>query len=124
MEENIKVTIFSGCKNKELYHTHLALEQVEKCKETDKDNKIFLNKCIELTNYPFKEYQKCGTKLDVNYGIDFTISNGNYKKGEASLHSPNLASNIYTKVLIEIGQMLAKYQKEGQINSLMGFGAK
>ena len=79
------------------------MEHFERCKETDKDQKIFIKKCIELTNYSFKDYKDCGTKLDVSYAIDFTISNGNYKKGEASLHSPDINQNMYVKILNEIG---------------------
>lgn len=34
----------------------------------------------------FERFRDCGLKLDINYAIDLTISNGDMRKGEASLH--------------------------------------
>lgn len=60
---------------------------------------MFLKKCLPVIDYKFEKYTECGTKIDLSFAIDFTISNGNYKKQEVSLHSRDPSKNTYIKVI-------------------------
>ena len=75
---NIKVALYR--KSKLIYG---ELVDVEKF---NKSAPIFLNKRVEIPIYDFETYKSCGLRVDLNFGIDLTISNGNFKKGERSLH--------------------------------------
>ena len=64
--------------------------------DVEKFNKsapIFLNKSVDIPIYDFETYKSCGFRIDLTFGIDLTISNGNFKKGERSLH-PETYSQI------------------------------
>lgn len=76
-----------------------------------------------MTDHKFEQYQDCGTKLDLNFAIDFTISNGNFNKGEPSLHSLQESQNMYAKVLKEVGDGLEKLTRQGVPIHVCGFGA-
>jgi len=51
-------------------------------------------------------------KIDLSFAIDLTISNGNFKKGEPSLHQLSLDTNqnVYTSIMMQIGQKLQAFQ--------------
>ena len=85
---------------------------------------IFLKKYTEIDNYKFDQYKECGTKVDLSFAIDFTISNGNFKKGEPSLHSMDPRSNLYSKVMIAIGNQFESLQRKMNVINLLGFGCK
>lgn len=104
-----------------MHGQHLVLEDLKGQK--NKENSIFVKRCMKLTDYKFKTYKENGVRLDLNIAIDFTISNGNYKKGEPSLHDMDITKNLYVKVLQEL-QPLESYQKSNDFFKLMGFGAR
>lgn len=82
---NVKVSLMGSAKNKELYSQDLILEPTEISKKHP-DQALFLKKCQWITDHNFEKYSECGTKIDLSLAIDFTISNGNHRKGERSLH--------------------------------------
>jgi hypothetical protein len=55
-----------------------------------------LSKNSEVPQYNFETYKECGLKIDLSFAIDLTISNGNFKKGERSLH-PAMYAQIMEK---------------------------
>ena len=61
----------------------------KKAKKEKIKSVFYLNKNVEVIDYDFDSYVECGMKIDVSYAVDFTISNGNFQKGEASLHTLN-----------------------------------
>ena len=85
---------------------------------------MYLNKNIVVKNYNINTYWECGTKIDLNFAIDLTISNGNFKKGEHSLHFLDDAnSNHYTKVMETIGRRLINFVPRESVIGMVGFGA-
>ena len=63
--------------------------------------------------------------MDLTYGIDLTVSNGNYIKGEYSLHSINqVGQNVYTRVMSSVGNNFKEFTKEDNYFKTLGFGAK
>ena len=72
----------------------------------------------------FTFYESSISKIDLNFAIDLTISNGNYKKGEQSLHFlDELNSNAYIKVIEKIGDELAPFMPKESVIGMVGFGA-
>lgn len=80
---------------------------------------------MQFKKHDFEGYRTCGLKLDVNYAIDLTISNGDIRKGEASLHAleGHDHSTVYTRIMKEFGQKLAPYEGSNSVNKVFGFGA-
>jgi thymidylate kinase len=84
---------------------------------------IFLNRNKEIQDYPIEIYKECGLKIDLTFAIDLTISNGNYRKGEESLHTIN-ADNKYIQIMKEVYASLQEYLKKESITQALGYGAK
>jgi hypothetical protein len=72
-----------------------------------------------IPTYDFDTYKECGLKLDLNFALDLTISNGDYKKGENSLHP-----NAYSEIMEKYGSMFEKQMPRKHIVQTIGFGAK
>ena len=88
--------------------TKIKPKQEKKNKKKAQKEKIksvfYLNKNVEIIDYDFDTYVECGMKLDATYAIDFTISNGNFHRGEPSLHAVDYQQrNLYTQIIEELG---------------------
>ena len=84
-QSNIKVALYRKSK--------LVYTEMVDVHKSNKSAPIFLNKCAEVPIYDFETYKSCGLKIDLTFAVDLTISNGNFKKGERSLH-PETYSKI------------------------------
>ena len=89
------------------------------CEKASKNSPIFLNKNVAVPSYDFETYKSCGLKIDLNFALDLTISNGNFKKDERSLHP-----ETYSKIMQEYGQMFENLTPRNHTISTFGFGAK
>ena len=86
---------------------------------------FFFNKNLEIIDYDFECYIECGSRIDLTFAIDYTISNGNLLKGEPSLHSlDHNYQNIYTEIMSAISSKLQAFQTHEAINTVLGFGAR
>lgn len=81
-------------------------KKAHKKKAKEKIKSVFyLHKNVEVIDYDFDNYVECGTRIDLSFAIDFTISNGNLMKGEPSLHSLDQnQKNVYTAIIEAIGK--------------------
>lgn len=78
-----------------------------------------------MTDYKFDKYTECGTKIDLNFAIDFTISNGNYKRKEVSLHSLDPSKNTYIRVISDVYRVFKEFAYlQNTQAKMLGFGAK
>jgi hypothetical protein len=72
-----------------------------------------------IPTHDFDTYRSCGLKIDLNFAIDLTISNGNYQKGEKSLHP-----KAYSEVMEKFGSIIEEITPRAHIVQTFGFGAK
>jgi hypothetical protein len=80
---------------------------------------IFISKKLEIPNYDFGTFKSCGLKLDLNFALDLTISNGNFKKGEKSLHP-----HTYAAIMKQYGEQFEPLAPKDIEIWTLGFGAK
>ena len=81
MIPNLKLVLHRESKAEAIYKAHTVVKAEEKKEKVDKDKDIilYLNKNITVKDYAIEKYWDCGAKIDLNFAIDLTISNGNYK---------------------------------------------
>jgi hypothetical protein len=119
--------LLNKSKHKEIYSQHLVIKPLDVMKSPKKEynnTPIFVQKCLKASDFKSSQFFENGAKLDLSFAIDFTISNGNFMKGEPSMHDRDMTKNLYKKVMEYIGPTLEKHQKKNDFIKLMGFGAK